>query len=79
MKSRARGFFLRGLNSCKTEHEVPVAKEHALKELCLMEPVYEVLDPDATVTFDVSEPGKRGSRVLLKNLLLGILKMCGRF
>ena len=44
-----------------------------------MEPVYEVLDPDATVTFDVSEPGKRGSRVLLKNLLLGILKMCGRF
>ena len=26
-----------------------------------MESVYQVLDPEATVTFDGSEPGKRGS------------------
>ena len=57
--------FWRGLNSCKLEQKVPAAKEHALKELYLMKPVYEVLDPEATITFEGSEPGKRGSGVLL--------------
>ena len=30
-----------------------------------MEPVYEVLDPEATVIFDGSELGKRESTVML--------------
>ena len=49
-------------NPVKLEHEFPATKEHVLKELYH---VYEVLGPEATVTFEGSEPEKRESGVLL--------------